>query len=168
MIVAFEQLPTGARIWVFQADNVLSPKQQKLIESDLTNFLAGWQAHGQQLKTSFMIKHNLFLIIGVDETQVAASGCSIDKLTQFVMAIGHKIGADFFNRNKIVLTKQGQIPFLIDVVACETYFAEGTAEQFSFFNNVISTKYQLENEWLLPLNKSWIARKFQKLAFKSM
>lgn len=168
MIVAFEHLPSSARIWVFQADNVLSPDQQKQIESDATNFLSGWQAHGQQLKTSFLIKHNLFLIIGVDETQAGASGCSIDKLTQFVMNVGHNIGVDFFNRNKIVLTKQGQTPLLQDIAACEAYFAEGTAEQFSFFNNVISTKYQLENEWLLPINKSWIARKFQKLALKSV
>ena len=168
MIVPFDQLPDSARVWVFQADSLLNTEQQQFLASAANTFLSQWQAHGQELTTSYTILHNYFFIISVDESLSGASGCSIDKLTQFVIAAGSHMGVDFFNRSKVVLVEQDSSPFLQDILACETYFSNETAGQFSFFNNVISTKYQLENEWLLPLNNSWISRKFQKMPIKSM
>ena len=98
MIVDFNLLDDSSRVWIFQSDKIISDDKIDLIKSKLKIFLPNWSSHGKELKCSFEIKFNLFIIIGVDSSVNNASGCSIDTLTNFIFDIQSKTDLNFFNR----------------------------------------------------------------------
>ena len=98
MLVDFKLLSDSSKLWVFQSDKIISPSNQKILINEISPFLTDWSSHGAEIKSSFEIRYDLFLIISVDEEINSASGCSIDKLTKFIIQISNEIGVDFFNR----------------------------------------------------------------------
>ena len=98
MLVDFKLLSDSSKLWVFQSDKIISPSNQKILINEISPFLTDWSSHGAEIKSSFEIRYGLFLIISVDEEINSASGCSIDKLTNFIIRISNETGVDFFNR----------------------------------------------------------------------
>ena len=98
MLVDFKLLSDSSKLWIFQSDKIISPSNQKILINEISPFLNDWLSHGAEIKSSFEIRYDLFLIISVDEEINSASGCSIDKLTNFIIQISNEIGVDFFNR----------------------------------------------------------------------
>ena len=59
MYVDFKDLPETSRIWIYQSDKELEPKQIEDMRQVLKEFVDDWTRHGQDLKGSFDIFHNL-------------------------------------------------------------------------------------------------------------
>ena len=78
MYVDFEELPETARIWVYQSDRELDDAQLSAMRSSLKNFIEEWTRHGKDLKGSYTILYNHFIVLGVDESFNEVSGCSIE------------------------------------------------------------------------------------------
>ena len=68
MIVPFKTLPNEARVWIYQANRELTESEIKEISIKAEVFIAGWTRHGENLKASYEIKYNQFLILAVDES----------------------------------------------------------------------------------------------------
>ena len=90
MIVDFNLLDDSSRVWIFQSDEIISDDKIELINFNLKSFLPNWSSHGIDLRCSYEIKFNLFIIIGVDTSVSNASGCSIDTLTNFIFDLQSK------------------------------------------------------------------------------
>ena len=67
MLVDFKLLSYSSKLWVFQSDKIISPSNQKILINEISPFLTDWSSHGVEIKSSFEIRYNLFLIISVDE-----------------------------------------------------------------------------------------------------
>ena len=80
MLVAFEELPESARVWIYQSDKILDSKQVDYIEEQAKVFCNQWSAHSTPLKSGYQILHKKFLVLSVDEGYNEASGCSITLL----------------------------------------------------------------------------------------
>ena len=65
MILPFNEMPLGSRIWIYQSDKKILDQDLIKIKTKLTEFLKNWTAHGDDLKSSFEIKYNRFLIIAI-------------------------------------------------------------------------------------------------------
>ena len=147
MYVPFDQLPDDSRIWIFQSDRLLSEEDIEAINPILNYFISDWTAHQQTLRASFTFLHNHFLIIGVDENMAVASGCSLDKVFHVVRACGQKINTDFLNRLRIAEMTHHTITL--------------HTEPLMIFSNIIETKSEMKNNWLIPIEKSWLAPKLK-------
>ena len=79
-LVDFQELPDGARVWVFASDRPLTGPDAKRLVGAVDEFLAQWKAHGAPLRSAREWRDDHFLAIGVDPTAEQASGCSIDVL----------------------------------------------------------------------------------------
>ena len=79
MLVAFDQMPTAARVWVYTASRILGKEEIKLVSKSLSDFMATWQSHGKEVKASFQLVENRFVIIAADDSNTDISGCGIDK-----------------------------------------------------------------------------------------
>ena len=77
-------MPSDARVWVYQSNTILSDAEVNTIKNEGAHFISDWAAHGSNLKASFDVLFNRFIVIAVDEQQATASGCSIDKSVKFV------------------------------------------------------------------------------------
>lgn len=94
----FPNIALSARLFVYTADETLSPNELSSFSNDLSNFISAWKAHGTHLNSSFMFIANRVLLIVVDEEDQTATGCSIDSLNRFLQNTKH----DWFTRNWVL------------------------------------------------------------------
>ena len=103
MYLPIEQMPDHSRVWVYQANRPFSASEIQAIENYLTPALTKWAAHGAGLNASFEIRFHQVIVIAVDETVNAASGCSIDASTRWFKEMGSALGIDFFDRSTAIV-----------------------------------------------------------------
>jgi hypothetical protein len=103
MYLPIEQMPDHSRVWVYQANRPFSASETQAIENYLAPALTQWAAHGAGLNASFEIRFQQVIVIAVDETVNAASGCSIDASTRWFKEMGTALGIDFFDRSTAVV-----------------------------------------------------------------
>lgn len=162
MLVPFQDLPSESRLWVYQANRLLSSAEIEIVQGQLTTFCDQWLAHGHPLKASFKIEHGLFIVLAVDENMEGASGCSIDGSVRMLKELQLTIGIDFFDRSKSAFLIDGSIQ-LYKLNELKTLFAEGILKGDSLsFNNAISSKADFEKVWLVSANKSWLSKYLPK------
>lgn len=160
MLVAFEELPKTARVWVYQANKKLTPEEQVLIDAQASQFLNQWAAHGAPLKSSFQILHDQFLVISVDEQFNAASGCSIDASIGLVKGLEGKLSIDFFDRTLVCFIKGDEV-FDTPMTGIKGLIADGKINENTLtFNNLVQNLQEFENNWMIPAKESWIKRYF--------
>ncbi|HEX8515652.1 MAG TPA: ABC transporter ATPase [Bacteroidia bacterium] len=151
-------MPSDARVWVYQSNKALSADEVMAIREAGEKFISGWSAHGAALRASFDILYDRFVVIGVDEKQALASGCSIDKSVHFIKDLEQKLKLDFFDRMQVAYKDAN------DILACSLNEFEKLAkdnkvnEETIVFNNMVSSKTAFDKEWEVPLKQSWQSR----------
>lgn len=158
MFVPFESINPSSRIWVYQSDKKFTVEDKAIIEVMLQLFTEKWAAHGQPIKSSFEIRFDQFIVLVADEGYHSASGCSIDDSVRTIQEIGKQLNVDLFNRNLIAFVKNESV-VLVDLPLLKQKYGEGFWDESTpTFNNLIGTKGQLENDWIVPSSKTWLKR----------
>jgi hypothetical protein len=149
---AFSTLHENSRIWVYQSNQFLSEEQVSLVELKLKSFVSGWNNHGTALKGEGLVLFNLFIVLAVDESEIGASGCSIDSSMRIIKELESELGVSFTDRmklayleDKIILTSLQELPSTVH---------EGTW----VFNNLVTNLGEWKSSWLAPLQKTWVKR----------
>lgn len=155
MIVDFNLLDDSSRVWIFQSDEIMSDYKIDLINFNLKNFLPNWSSHGKELKCSYEIKFNLFIIIGVDSSVNNASGCSIDTLTNFIFDLQSKTNLNFFNRLAIAFKSNDKVTIKSMSEIKEMIKNEEFLTETIVYNNLVKTKKEYINLWESMAIKSW-------------
>ncbi|MCP4975889.1 MAG: ABC transporter ATPase, partial [Maribacter sp.] len=78
MLVDFNVLPESSRVWIYQANRSFTSLELEELGGELDAFIQDWTAHGSDLKAGYEIRYKRFIILALDQTDTAASGCSID------------------------------------------------------------------------------------------
>ena len=161
MLVPFENLDAGSRIWIYQSERKLTQDEQEFVQKNTESFLVEWTAHGNSLQAGMQILYDQFLIIGVNEAVNEASGCSIDKSVNYVKELGKALNIDLLQRSKVAVKKNTQI-HLVDFSEIGKAISNGLiSKDTEVFNNAILTKNDLESGWLLRATDSWLKRYFR-------
>ena len=168
MFVSFDQLPDHSRVWVYQANNIITPAVQSVIEEQLALFTSSWSAHGASLRSSFIILDDYFIALAVDESLAGASGCSIDSSTSAMKQIAAKTGIDFFDR-KIVSFEIDQKVKQFGLDELKQKFKDGLLNDKTItFNTLADTVGSVRRNWRIPIQESWLKRYIQRPAFDSV
>lgn len=155
MFVPFQSLPNHSRIWVYQSERKISVEEKTIISEVLKAFTEQWTVHGQPMDASFAILHDRFIILAANDQ---ASGCSIDSSVRTIKNLGDQLRIDFFNRNLIAFQNGTEITTVL-LQDLKKKFEDGIWNQDSLvFNNLVSTKNELEKLWLIPAGTSWLKR----------
>ena len=155
MFVDFNELPGHSRVWIYQADRILTEDEIISISVLAKQFADKWTAHNKDLKASFQIRYNLFLILSVDETQEAPSGCSIDKSVAFIKELENKFNVNFLNR-MIFAYKEHDEVIPLKREEFSNRIKEGYIDNNTIvFNNLVLTKAELNSSWEIPYAESW-------------
>ena len=101
MLVEFNTLPDSSRVWVYQADREFSSKEVDQITEQLKMFASNWKRHGDDLKASFQIKYNQFIVLAVDEAYNDVSGCSIDASVHIIKKLQEQFQLDLLNKMNV-------------------------------------------------------------------
>jgi hypothetical protein len=154
------QFSPNSRVWVYQGSRLVSLSEAIEIENEINNFCKGWSSHGAEVAGYGNLFFGQFLVLIADESKTTVGGCSTDSSVRFVKQVGEKYGVDFFNRTNLaffIKDKIQVIPMTQVAYAIENGFINADTV---YFNNLVETKEQLENKWLIPVKDSWLASKF--------
>ncbi len=157
-MTALKDLSPDSRIWVYQSSREFTADEVQKINALAAEFVLTWSAHGAALKAAAEILYNRFLVIGVDEQQAAASGCSIDKSVALIKKLEADFNTDFLDRMLIAYRngeelKTCRLPQITSLIE-KNELTENTI----IFNNLVSTKKDFDTNWQIPLKNSWILK----------
>ncbi len=159
--MTINELPDNARVWIYQADRLLTADEQAFLTEASQQFMAQWAAHGTPLTGTAQVLNGYFLVIGVDEAQAEASGCSIDKSVNFVKALGQKLNVDFFNRLNIAV--ETECINLVPLSQFETEVVKGTITADTYvYDNTVTTAADFTTRWYTKASTTWLSRYFAK------
>ena len=160
MLIEFNKISSQSPIWIFQANKMVDAGSIKKIEDDTINFLNSWTSHDFEIKSSFKILYNLFLIISVESDFSRPSGCSIDKLINFVKEINKLHNIDFLNRLNISYRHEDMIE-VVNITQFKKLILDGLISKDTIvFNNTIRNKGELNKNWETKALNSWHKKYF--------
>lgn len=156
----FSTLPPSARLWIYTADRSLTDIEQEQILKDCDQFLSQWAAHGSELRAAAKIIEDTFLVIAADESFQMASGCSIDSAVRFVKELGAKYTIDFFDRSTLVFENAEETRRVKMNQVAQAIATGDISSESLFFNTTIQTLEELNNNWPVKAEESWLKRYF--------
>jgi hypothetical protein len=153
-------LPNSAKLWVYQSNRCFTPSEKEEILQKGLLFVSGWASHGSKLTAAFEIVYDRFLVLAVDETQMKASGCSIDSSVGFIKEIEKTYGVNLFDRLAVAFYKGEEI-HVLSLAEFESLIDNKIVSPDTIvFNNLVSTVGEFRNYWQVRAKDSWLARCF--------
>lgn len=149
-------LSKESRVWVYQADKLMSTEEREHILSQLKQFCLSWTAHNMALKADCDILYNKFIVLTVDETQAGASGCSIDKSVKALKELSDNTGINFFDRMQVYYLNGEELKG-VHVSEVDKLKQDGLInKETKFFNPLVKTLGELEDAFLVPFQNHWL------------
>ena len=162
MYQSFDSMPGDSRVWIYQANRLLTPTEKIQLEAGLQKHCEQWSAHSVPLQTSFTIQYDLFAILAVDEQQNGASGCSIDSSVHFLQGIQQSLAIDFFDRTQVAFLEGNNVQ-IHSITRLKTLFENHTLSGDSIaFNPLTATKSEWAKNGLIRVKDSWLSRYLPK------
>lgn len=158
MYTEYRELPKNSRVWVYQSDREFTAEEIEYITAKALVFIENWTRHGDDLKGSFTIKYNQFLVLAVDENFNNVSGCSIDASVRFIQELENELKLDLMDKMNVSF-KDGDNINIVKLSEFQNFAkAQKITGETVVFNNMVNTKEDFEAKWEVPANQSWHAR----------
>ncbi len=153
-----QQFPDHARVWVYQSNRPFSQEEIEGLNQQLGHFARQWVSHNQLLKASAQVVHDRFIVLMVDEGQVGAGGCSIDRSVAFLKSLQAEYGMDLFDR-MLFSYRDGENIVTLSRDAFAKRYQEGAIhDETVVFDPLISDKASFDRAFAKPLSESWMKR----------
>ena len=158
MYTPYKNLPNNSRVWIYQSNREFTEKELEFISTKAEEFINSWTRHGDDLKGSYTIKYNQFLVLAVDESFNNVSGCSIDASVHFIQALERELQLNLMDKMNVTF-KNGNHINLVRLSDFQKFAKEHKITQETIvFNNMVATKEYFENSWEVPAKDSWHKR----------
>lgn len=155
MIKEFKELPEDSRVWIYQSNRKLSDEEVSIIEPKVIEFLKQWTAHGKDLDAGYEIKYNRFVILGLNQENASASGCSIDASVYFIQSLEKEFGIDLLDKMNVTFYNGEFIAHKSLADFKKMAKAKSVSKNTVVFNNLVNTKLDYLENWEVPAKDSW-------------
>lgn len=148
----------NARVWIYQSSRAFIEKEANEVNEQLFQFYSQWLSHGDTVKGWAKLLFRQFVVVIADETDVTVSGCSTDSSVRVIKSLERQYSVNFFDRlmlTFLVKDKAEMLPLNQVQYAIDKGYINGDTP---LFNNTLTTKKELMENWLVPLKDSWLAR----------
>jgi len=149
-----------SRVWVYQSSRLFSISEALAIEEMLNEFTGNWLSHGARVKGAAYLFFGQFIILMADERATGVSGCSTDSSVRLIKNIEQRFSVNMFDRTTLAFVindKIERLPLSQVVYAFDNGFLQPDT---LYFNNLVQTKKELEEEWIIPVRNSWLRKRF--------
>lgn len=160
MITPFDDLSNESRVWIYPASRPFTDIEKEEISKKLTLFLTQWTAHGTALQAGFYIPYNRFIVIALDETQHAASGCSIDTSVHFIQKLESEFDVVLLDKMNVSFKQGKYITYKTLLEFKAMVKNKSVTENTIVFNHLVINKGEFLSQWEVPAKDSWHARFF--------
>ncbi len=155
-----EDFSPTSKVWIYQSSRLFFISEALEMEDMLQDFVSNWKSHGTPVKGFANLFFGRFIVLMADESATGVSGCSTDSSVHLVKAIEKKYSVELFNRHLlafIINDKIEQLPLAQIQYAISNKFIN---ERSLYFDNTVTTKQQLEKEWIVPAGETWLKKMF--------
>jgi hypothetical protein len=167
MWVNFDSLASSSRVWIYQANRTLSAAEESELMAVLQSFCDQWVTHGQPMKASARILYRLFIVVLADEDFRQSSGCSIDSSVRMLKDWQLSRQIDFFDRSKVAIEEHDHLA-IYSLVELKKLLQTGQVTSKAItFNNLVPSKGTWQNQWRIPIEKSWLVKYLPDSALQS-
>lgn len=150
-----KQMADESRVWIYQGEREYSTVEIEALKKRVSTFVESWTSHSKLVKANYELRYNRFLVLMLDESHVAAGGCSIDSSVHFIKSLESEFQNSMTDRMKFAF-KIGERVEVVSRNEFEKLLDEGAiTEDTTVFNNLVTTKRELDTNWEVPLKKSW-------------
>ena len=151
----------NSKVWIYQSNRRFNNEESIKIMSLLNQFVSLWKSHGDPVNGFAHLFYNQFIIIIADETATAVGGCSTDSSVHVIKMIESKYGVNLFDRQLLGFKINDEIK-LLPLAQLKTAIVDGLVNADTlYFNNTITTKLELINDWIQPIKNSWLMGKLK-------
>jgi len=158
MFTEFKNLPDDSRIWVYQSNRKLSDEEVAILIPKIEDFLEQWTAHGSDLEAGFEIKYNRFIVLGLNQANASASGCSIDASVRFIQSLEQEFDVDLLDKMNVTFYNGEFIAHKSLIDFRKMAKARSVSPNTIVFNNLVNTKAEYLENWEVPAKESWHSR----------
>jgi hypothetical protein len=149
----------SSRVWIYQSGRMYNINEALQVEEMLERFANNWSSHGAAVKGEAHLFFGQFIVLIADETATGVSGCSTDSSVRLIKEIEKRFETTLFERttlafvvkDKVQLLPMSQLQYALD----NGFISRDTL----YFNNLVQTKEELENDWIIPVKDSWLSKK---------
>lgn len=158
MLVDYNTLPNHSKVWIYQANRIFTNEEEEIISKKAELFLTHWEVHGKPIKASYKVLYKQFIVFLADNSYNAPSGCSIDASVNFIKSLEKEFNINLTDKLNVTFKVKENIN-TISLADFKKYASEGKiTKNTTVFNNLISTKQELETKWETKAEKSWHAK----------
>jgi len=151
-----------SRVWVYQSSRLFVLSEALEIELLLKDFAAQWQSHGVPVKGAGYLFFGQFIVLMADETATGVSGCSTDSSVRLIKNIEQNFGVSMFDRLNLAFIIKDKVQLLPMTQLQYAYDNQFINADTLYFNNLVQTKEELENNWLISVRQSWLVKRISQ------
>ena len=146
-----------SRVWVYQCSRLFTLDEALEIEELLKEFAMQWKSHGTPVKGAVYLFFGQFIVLLADETATGVSGCSTDSSVRLIKDIEQRCSVNMFDRTTLAFVVKDKVQ-LLPLNQLQYAFDNGFIDGNTlYFNNLVQTKAELEDQWIVPVKNSWLA-----------
>ena len=163
---ALDALPGDARLWIFGSSRPLQENEEARLLETVDRFLGQWHAHGHPLAAAREWRHGRFLLVGVDRTVTAPSGCSIDALVRELKGLERSLDVTLVDGGAVWYREGGADGAVrkVDRPGFQALVDEGRVgpDTVVFDTSLTRVEELREGKWERPATDGWHAQVFFK------
>lgn len=154
-----EDFAPASRVWIYQSSRLFLISEVFAIEEMLKQFTDGWQSHGSPVKGYATLLYGQFIVLMADETATGVSGCSTDSSVRLIKQVEARFQVQLFDRLSLAFLVNEKVQ-LLPLSQLSYAISNGFVKpETLYFNNTVLTKEEMLRNWLIPVQKSWLAAK---------
>ena len=154
-----ENSSLDSRVWIYQSSRLFTISEALAIEELLNDFTDKWLSHGTPVKGAGYLFFGQFTILMADEKATGVSGCSTDSSVRLIKDIEQRFGINMFDRTTLAFVVKDKVQ-LLPLSQLQYAFDNRFIDSHTlYFNNLVQTRAELENNWLVPIKDSWLSKK---------
>ncbi len=156
-----EDFHSESKVWIYQSNRLLSINEALQLENILNEFVSNWESHGAAVKGYANLFFGQIIVFMADDSDDRICGRAIDAVARFVQEIEKQFSINLIDRQSLAFLVKDKIqllPFSQLNYAIENSFIDLDT---LYFNNLVSTKKDLLNNWLIPVKESWLMNKIK-------
>jgi len=154
-----ENFSPDSRVWIYQSSRLFTMSEALAIEDLLNDFTDKWLSHGTPVKGAGYLFFGQFIILMADEKATGVSGCSTDSSVRLIKDVEQRFGVNMFDRTTLAFVVKDKVQ-LLPLSQLQYAFDNRFIDSHTlYFNNLVQTKTELENKWLVPIKDSWLSKK---------
>lgn len=150
----------ASKVWIYQSNRPFETAELKEIREQLYQFYAQWMSHDRPVTGWAGVLFDRFIVVTADDTADRLCGSAVDRSIRLVKSLERQYGITLLDRMLLAFLVEENVQ-LLPLTQLEYALESGKiGPETVYFNNTVTTKAEMEKNWMIPVKDSWIGKRY--------